>query len=171
MKRSILLLLLMTAGVNTIRAQSIAPSIINAAGGSATLAGNKYDWSVGEMTMVSTLTGSGVIVTQGILQPFHYVPTSVSDPSFADDLQVFPNPAISALNIRYNSAGKGTLSYSLYDMRGSQVRWGVNYLKQGATTCEIYIDPISCGSYVLEITLTDENNAIKKASYKIEKVK
>src|SRR5437016_6012346 len=98
MKRHVLWMLLVLAGAIHIRAQSIAPGTLNAAGGGGTVAGNKFDWSVGEMTMVSTFTGSGVIVTQGVLQPYHYVPTAVSDPHFADELQVFPNPATSAIN-------------------------------------------------------------------------
>ena len=39
------------------------------ASGSAIAGTNEFDWSIGEMTMVSTFETPGLIVTQGVLQP------------------------------------------------------------------------------------------------------
>ena len=64
---SIFLLLI---NINNVKAQSITPSVINASGYSGTISGQVFDWSIGEMTLVSTYTGSTLIVTQGLLQPY-----------------------------------------------------------------------------------------------------
>ncbi|HTO14955.1 MAG TPA: hypothetical protein VLZ83_04255 [Edaphocola sp.] len=42
---------------------------INATGGSYTLNANTYEWSVGEMTLVSTVITPSLVITQALFQP------------------------------------------------------------------------------------------------------
>lgn len=58
-------------------AQSIQPSACNVAGNSVTINGTIHEWSVGEMVLVNTVTTSGFIITQGLLQPSY---NAVSNP-------------------------------------------------------------------------------------------
>src|SRR6185312_7855241 len=100
-------------------AQSISPSTLNAAGGSG-LAGTQYiDWSAAEMALVSTDTGgTGIIVTQGVLQPA-VVATGVQEQQLIFDyVQVYPNPASTVLNIKCNFPSSGKMTYQLIDVAG-----------------------------------------------------
>ena len=56
-------------------AQSIAPSVINSTGGTATVGNLIVDWNVGE-SMITTQT-NGIIVTNGQLQPVDEIISSV----------------------------------------------------------------------------------------------
>lgn len=50
-------------------AQSINPAIINATGSNFFYDGAVYEWSIGEIAVVETMSNSRNIVTNGVLQP------------------------------------------------------------------------------------------------------
>lgn len=170
MKRSILLMLLALPIANSIRAQSVGPATVNSAGGSAVIGSNQFDWSAGEMTMVSTFSTSGIIVTQGVLQPFDGT-TKVVNTALLQQLQVFPNPASSTVNLQYASQAGGTLSYRLMDMAGRVITRKTVDIKQGTTTEQLDISALANASYMLEVSVNSTNAAPEIVSYKIQKIK
>jgi hypothetical protein len=170
MKRSILLLLAMLAGAVGIHAQSIGPSTLNATGGSGIIAGNDFEWSVGEMTLVSTFSGSSIVVTQGVLQPADITSGVVNHTPPAQLLQVFPNPATSVVNLQYESAAVGALSYRLMDMTGQVIKSATIAVKQGTTTEQLNIAALACATYMLEVNINTGDNSPVKTTYKIEKL-
>lgn len=151
-------------------AQSIGPSIVNAAGGSGSIGSNRFDWSIGEMTMVSTFTGSSIIVTQGVLQN-NKGGAGVASQHLLNDLQVFPNPASSVVNLRFTTESAGTLSYRLMDITGRMIMKRSKDVKQGATQEELNITDLAAATYMLEVTYTTAGGNEEAASYKIEKLK
>lgn len=56
------------------RAQSISPATLNTSGSFYTQAGNIYDWSIGEMAMIETMSNTKANLTNGFLQPFLFSP-------------------------------------------------------------------------------------------------
>jgi len=158
-------------GLPNARGQSIGPSTLNATGGTAIAGGNTYDWSVGEMTMVSTFTGSTVIVTQGLLQPDSLHSSGVPSTALLQHLQVFPNPASSLLNLQMTASAAGTLSYRLMDMAGKVIITSTAKLPQGTTTQQIDISRIAAASYMLEVYYTTNGDNVETNSFKIEKLK
>ncbi len=157
-------------GFEKTQAQSIAPFTLNATGGSKQIGSIIYDYSIGEMTLVNTFYGSSVILTQGLLQNDVSVPVSVSTAMFSQNLQVYPNPASSIVNIKLNSPKTGTLSYRLTDMTGkvlisNSVEVGSNTLLQ-----EINIEPFAMATYVLEVNFTGAG-INETTNYKLEKIK
>jgi gliding motility-associated-like protein len=50
-------------------AQSISPAILNASGQTYTQTGNVYDWSIGEMAIIETMSNYKASITNGLLQP------------------------------------------------------------------------------------------------------
>ncbi len=156
-------------GLPNARGQSIGPSTLNATGGTATIGGNVYDWSIGEMTMVSTFTGSSIIVTQGVLQPSSNT-TAVHNASLTDNLQVFPNPASSLVNLQYVSAAQGTLTYRLMDMTGKTIMNNSTAVSQGVTVQQINIAALAAATYMLEVCVMTDGMTRGTTSYKIEKL-
>lgn len=70
-KTIIILLVLFIPGITTkIFSQSIAPSVLNNGGGSSPAGGYIIEFNIGEMMAIQTVTTPGLIVTQGLLQPF-----------------------------------------------------------------------------------------------------
>ena len=169
MKYSVLLILLLLGATVQTNAQSIGPSTLNATGGTTIIGANEFEWSVGEMTMVSTFTGTGIVVTQGVLQPHDASPSSVINNSLAEHLQVFPNPATSVVNVQYASAAQGTLSYQLMDLSGKVIETGITDVKQGTTTERISVSSLPSATYLLEVIVNKTGAAAESASYKIQK--
>lgn len=170
MIRKILLIPLLL-GANSMLAQSIGPGTMNAAGATATIGSTNVEWSVGEMTMVSTFSTPGIVVTQGVLQP------TSSDPTRADDnaallrqLQVFPNPATSVVSVQYSSQLQGTLSYKLMDMAGRVITTKKSDIKQGTNTVQVNIADLAVATYMLEVAIDATGGVSSKASYKIDKL-
>jgi hypothetical protein len=171
MKKTVLLGLLLFAGVYNIHAQSVAPSAINASGGTAIIGANEFDWSVGEMTMVSTFTGTGIIVTQGVLQPAETSINAVNNQVLLKKLQVYPNPATSIVNLQYFSPGEGTMTYRLMDVTGKIIANRSVQVKQGTNTEQINVAGLACATYLLEVSVNTGTEKTEKATYKIDKLK
>ena len=153
------------------RAQSIGPATLNATGGTTIIGGNEFDWSVGEMTMVSTFTASNLIVTQGLLQPSVDL-TAVPGTHFpVSQLQVFPNPASSVVNFQYQSQSTGTLDCRLIDMTGKVINSQNINIRQGANEGQVDLTNLACATYFLEISVHSGSAVAENISYKIQKIK
>ena len=171
MKRSVLVFLLVGISGIHIRAQSIAPGTLNAAGGTGSAGSTEFDWSVGEMTLVSTFSGSSVVVTQGVLQPSDAWPADVKNTVLLKQLQVFPNPASSVVNMQYTASVPGKLNYRLMDMAGKVLSNHSIDVKKGVTDERIDISSLACATYMLEVSITQDGSNRETTSYKIQKIK
>lgn len=152
------------------KGQSIGPSTINAAGGYATLSGNEYEWSIGEMTMVSTFSTSAIVVTQGVLQPAFGSLDVKTTQNLTDGLLVFPNPANTTVNIQYTATDNGKLNYRLMDVVGRVILSDSKDLKIGVNTLPLNIANLAEGTYLLEVTCDIHNISGQTMSYKIQKL-
>jgi len=173
MKRSILLILVaLVLAVNGHAQVSLGPSTVNCGGGYHVLDYDEYEWSIGEMTMVTTFTNPSIVVTQGVLQPFDIFITGVGNTTVLNgQIKVFPNPANSEVNLQYTAPADGTLSYSLLDMDGKLIKSNTAGVVSGTTTEQINVSELACATYMLEVTVNHGNSASEKTSYKIQKLK
>jgi len=159
-------------GLPDARGQStIAPSIINATGGTGTTLGYVCEWSVGEMTMVSTFTGLSVIVTQGVLQDDSLASTGVRNTGLAEQMQVFPNPASTVVNLRFTAVAPGLLGYRLMDITGQVITNASTAVKQGVTIEQVDISGLAAATYLLQVTFKPDGNLEQMTTYKIDKLK
>jgi hypothetical protein len=172
MKKSFILLGLAVSclSLNTAIAQSIGPSTLNQTGGSATIGGDIFDWSVGEMTMVSTFSGPSVIVTQGVLQS-EVLPSGKKEISLAGQLQVFPNPASSVINVQFSAVSAGSITCKLMDMTGKTMSVKKQAINQGTTTEQIDISRLAVATYLLNVSFNAPGKSEETTNYKIEKLK
>jgi hypothetical protein len=169
--KKIILILMAFAGSINIRAQSVGPKTLNAAGGTGTAGSVEIDWSVGEMTLVSTFSGGSVVVTQGVLQPTDAWPVDVGNTALLKQLEVFPNPASSVVNIRYAAQAAGTLTYRLMDVTGKELAEKNVDVKQGIITEQLNISTLACATYMLEVSIRQADGKNETTSYKIQKIK
>ncbi|MFI5196264.1 MAG: T9SS type A sorting domain-containing protein [Chitinophagales bacterium] len=157
-------------GLPNVRGQSIRPSTINVSGSSGTIGSTLFDWSIGELTLVSTFTGSSVIITQGLLQN-NKTGTSVQSVSAAEHIQVFPNPANTIVNLKYTAAIQGELSYRLMDMTGRMIINHNTEIQQGITLEQLNISELAAATYLLEVSFKSDGASEEMTSFKIEKLK
>jgi type IX secretion system substrate protein len=170
--RILLSAFILLVGLQNSYGQSVTPSTLNGAGGTGIAGGYTIDWSFGEMTMVNTCTTPSVIVTQGVLQPSLSPSLGViSNSNFAHDLQVFPNPANSIINLEYRSVASGSLSYRLMDLTGKIIVSNTKEVTQEITMEQLNISQLSAAIYMLEVTINVNGVTSKELSYKIEKLK
>lgn len=141
------------------------PAVLNSTGGSATVGGNTYEWSVGEV-VVHTVSTPSVVVTQGLLQP---MPPGVSVGnvnSMADDILVYPNPAKDILVLQPALAAGSRLQYSLLDIMGRTISTGEARLHTGHEKQTIIISALPTGNYILQVQAM-QPGGIAHASFKV----
>lgn len=153
----------------SVRAQSVGPSILNSAGSAAVISSNTYEWSVGEVAVVTTAVAPGIIVTQGLLQPSSAT-TAVATAAIPDQqLNVFPVPATTILNIQPAFASGGTLHLSLVDIAGRVLVADEISLASGQELQQLNIGSYALGNYILNLAY-ETQGVSQQRSYKIQKI-
>lgn len=167
-KQKIIALILIFFGVQIVRAQSIGPSTLNSTGGSAVIGGNTYEYSIAEMSLVNTASASGIIVTQGTLQPTSNS-SGIQLAAIADDeLKVFPVPTSGIINIQPRFNNTGILHFTLLDAAGKNVVENSANLSSGKEIQQLNIDAYASGNYLLNISYETKSGTFQKV-YKIQK--
>lgn len=147
---------------STSRAQTVSPYILNSAGGSQTLAGNTYEWSLGEMLSVDSFLSTGMILTNGLLQPLRILPL--------DEFAVYPNNIITVNGDGENDTWFiGNLSeypdneVTVYDRTGRVIYRAKPYLNDWEPTVEqlTYIND----TYFYILKLTKNNKSMVKRGF------
>lgn len=151
------------------QAQSIGPSSINAAGGSGTISGDTYEYSIGTLALQQTYSSASLIVTDGILQP-NISGSSVKHPPIAaGQLSVYPNPVVSTLFVQPGFSKSGTLQYVLVDAAGKTVYTQATALNLGTERQEINMSALAAGQYTLNVEWQQGGKKYINA-YKIQKL-
>lgn len=159
-------------GLPYVRGQSIGPQTLNATGGTFNMGSNVFDWSIGEMSMVSTFSGPAIILTQGLLQNETMLSVSgINDTHLQQWVRVFPNPASSVLNLQFTTSSTGTVTYAFMDITGRVLISKSVPVVSGRVEEQLNISAFAAAPYLLEVTITDEQAGAKKTSYKIDKLK
>ena len=156
---------------------SMGQTTINAAGNSAKINDMTFDYSIGEMTIISTEKASNIIVTQGLLQP---MPKNASPQdqaghaatnNFADHLKVYPNPTENMLFIETIDALAGEFSYQLFDASGKVVLSQKEQQVKGSNKFSLSLASYAAGSYFLMVNQINADGTNSRMSYKIQKTK
>jgi hypothetical protein len=155
-------------------AQSLSTSTLNTSGQSASFGNYQFDWSVGEATIIETLTNGNLVVSSGILQPFasnqpaanlvlNWLPT---------EIKVYPNPTkdILEINMLHKIAGKSR--FELIDLQGKkQMEKSFDYNGMGGTE-RWNLSKLAAGQYFLHIQLIDRitGKIIKNGTFRVLKI-
>ena len=156
--------------------EASAQQTINVAGNSAVIHGMTFDYSIGEMTVISTEKTGNLIVTQGLLQP--QTSTGNANTTNADNqhlssmaglINVYPNPTSNVLYIETKDQQAGDFKYQLYDATGKLVASSKEMQKEGANKYSFNLQSFASGSYFLMIQKSGDNGNVEAISYKIQK--
>lgn len=169
MKKTFLFIIAFTT-IFAVHAQTIAPNILNSAGGSVKVNGVLYDWSFAEMTMINTVLSDKLIVTQGILQTrTDTAGTGISDVSFpGPEIIVFPNPTQNSVRFEGDYSSEGRMQYTLTDIQGKVIQEKRFVIHSGKDQQTIDLSELCPGTYLLNFLVEHENRTFFKTS-KIQK--
>lgn len=135
----------------------LAQVVLNSAGGHASINGNYYAWSIGEMVLVNTSVAESIILTQGYLQPF--VPEKGSSIKSSDKsfrISIYPSMVKDFLFSESEMNDREFVEYRLYDSRGMEIRSWKSYLEKGI---RVYTDlsKLTPSIYFLHLIVDDNN--------------
>lgn len=169
MRKIVYLLAMFSAIGYGTKAQSVGPTVLNSTGGSGSVVGNLFDWSVGEMSLVNTASGSNIIVTQGLLQPSD-VPTGIANNPFTQSsFVVYPNPAEDQVFLQPSFSGGDQLMFTLMDVTGRTLLTQNVKLPTGKELQTINLTGLAAGNYLLQVQLNQKGDNYS-TSYKIQKL-
>ena len=154
-----------------IASSAFSQNTFNVAGNTATINGATFDYSIGEMTLVSTERNANLIVTQGLLQPTGLGRKTESTPTShsltLDRVKVYPNPTSDLLYVESFEDNESTADYQLYDATGKLIISKNVALQAGANKISFDMQSYAAGTYYLMIKQSkDENSTL---SFKILK--
>ena len=149
---------------------------LNVAGNSAKINGMTFEYSIGEMTIVSTEHNANLIVTQGMLQPSSQTNQPQTTPNgntlnnLADQIKVYPNPTQNLLFVETNETQIGDYSYQLFDGVGKIVLSQSGQTIIGLNKFSLDLQSIAGGTYYLMLRKLGQSGEAENYSYKIQKL-
>ncbi len=144
---------------------------INVAGHSAKINGMTFDYSIGEMTLVSTERNANLIITQGMLQPIGSGSIANDEPGnttlsdLSENIKVYPNPTTTLLYVETTETAVSDYAYNLYDATGKVVLNQNGKTQLGLNKFSLDLQSFAAGSYYLVIKKSTET-----CSFKIQKM-
>lgn len=154
---------------------AISQTSMNAGSNAAQLNNQHYEYSIGEMTIVTTVKTPEITLTQGFHQPHliieNYTESEIVKGSpFLEDLKVYPNPTENILFIEFISTETSAISYQLYDAASRMIINKYDYQRKGINKFSIDLTSFAAGTYFLIIKNDVGNETPVNYTYKIQKV-
>lgn len=148
------------------------PQVIASGGNFAVGHNLTFSQTIGEMSMVSTLQSSSMIVTQGFQQPD--LKNTIQPENPCQDFyvkDVYPNPASEQASLEYRFCEAGKLYVGVYDMLGQLVAKEtiVNY-SGGGQAIPIQTNYLAQAVYFVNIRFVSASGKESNHSKKIEVV-
>ena len=136
------------------------------------IAGNTtISYTIGEMALVQSWQTNGLLITQGILQPFKStVDTAAYDCFTQTEVRVYPNPNAGIFSLRLSILKPGNAKIILFDATGKQLQQE-DFAYSSFTTRQYNINKLASGNYYLQLffTATGSSDA-RKCIYTIQKL-
>ena len=150
-KVTLIALFLLGFGLTELQAQEA----VTAAGGDATGSGGTVSYTIGQIDY-TTNTGTGGTVTQGVQQPYEFFILGIDDKKdISVKLSVYPNPAVSTVNLRIDNQNLENLSFQLYDVNQKLI---LNQ-KVSNTETSIPMEKLASATYFLKVS--DNKKVVK----------
>lgn len=151
-----------------------AQSTLNVTGHSASVNGMTFDYSIGEMTLVSTEKSGNLIVTQGLLQPSNLTASAASGGqglnSLSDRLNVYPNPTQNVLYVETEETLIADYGLQLFDATGKVVMSRTGQTAVGTNRFSLDLQALAGGTYYLMVRKPGADGPAQTYSFKVQKV-
>jgi hypothetical protein len=170
----IVVILLLLIGSHCTQAQSMAPQVINVSGESGKKAVFFFDWSVGELALISTMQNadSSILLTNGFLQPGAATrkPDIVPGNTVGnDEVTLHPNPTAYNLYITVMPRQKSQVKIYLFNQKAGLIYYKL-FPSTSAIAETIPMASLINGLYTLRVELYPENGEPRKGSFPVLKI-
>ena len=174
---SFCLLTYFVTSISITSAQSVMPSTLNMGGGTYEKGNYYLDWSIGENISTETFQSNGnLIVTSGVLQPFTAsagVQDYKSHPWSKEELDVYPIPTHTIVELDLKISEKGSLTMQVFDQRG-RIVYTRRFEFDGTNGKQkIDLTNIRPGVYYLNVVMGGSHTdpiIIRNGTFKIQKL-
>ena len=152
-----------------------AQTTINAASNSAEINGIRFEYAIGEMTLISTEKNTNLIVTQGFLQPnssgkgAHDATSDDQLSNLAGLIKVYPNPTDNILFIEASETLQGDFNFQLMDVSGKIIMDKKSAQTLASQKWNLNLSALAAGSYFLMVNQTNAQGKNQITSFKIQK--
>lgn len=158
--KKIFTLLAMAALPFAMYAQSLTPQVISSTGGFSSNANGSLSYTVGEMSMVTTLSSGNSILTQGFQQP-NDLSVGLIDMTRDEygSFVVYPNPAVDNLFFGFQFPEEGRVTVAIFDAIGQKVADVYNNeYKNGKVVETLNVTNYAAGVYVMSVQFMGEKS-------------
>lgn len=157
MKRSLLIISIFLSVCG--QAQIIAPDVISPAGDFFTATNFTNSYTVGEISIIDTYTGSNFILTQGFQQPDTSFMTAGHFPTITDLVfQLYPNPASAQINLMVKTEYAGDLDIQVFNILSQQMTTRKVTCISGVSSFSFDISYYANGIYFMNIATPSNAN-------------
>ena len=141
------------------KSQIIAPDVISPGGDFFTATNFTNSYTVGEISIIDTYTGTNFILTQGFQQPDTTFITARNNPSITDLVfQLYPNPANAQINLMVKTEYAGELEVQVYDILSQQISTRKITTINGVNSFTFDISYYANGIYFMNIGTPSNSN-------------
>ena len=156
--------------------QTVAPSVMNTAGGTAQSGYYQFEWSIGELALVGNMNdqNNSFFITNGFIQSHIQYPALNNSNNFFgnDEIKIFPNPASSYVEINFFTSQRGLIKISIYDGAGKKVHTTADVYHGVGLIKRIPVSHLPNEVYMLHIDLDPYRSyKSKKGIYKLVKIR
>jgi hypothetical protein len=150
--------------------QTHAQQTLNVTGGTGTIGGDVFSYSIGEMLLVSTASTSNFYFTQGLLQNDDVNLKIHNSQYLSEGLEIYPNPVADVVFLQASFEDGGQFELKLYDLRGRMVGQKQAVLHTGKEKQQMDISMLQSGTYLLQAILKQDGQ-VYRHSFKLLKRK
>jgi hypothetical protein len=142
--------------------QDMPMKVISSAGGYFSTTSLSISWTLGE-PVTTTLTGSGLILTQGFQQGNLFT-TNVLTPDFNNlKFKMYPNPAINKVSFEVNNKdAKGDFMVEVYDITGRKIINENLGVFNNQEIKDLTVSSLKPGIYLVKVTIGTFNGDVIK---------
>lgn len=171
MKHCLLLMVIFCLN-GSLRAQKNIPQTQTASTTAAQgTAGNFIiSYTIGEMPLIQSWQSSGLMITQGVLQPVSFIADTVYECYGQTEVKLYPNPSAGVFSLRLNMLKKGKVKTVLFDAAGKLLQ--TNEFDYNTFSITQYnIQHLANAVYYLQLYFTETGSTQpKKCVYSIQKI-
>ena len=150
-------------------ANGYSQSTINCMAGGTTLNGIIHEASIGEMACIHTHSAGGFHLTQGVLQKIDVNLVSALSRGIQFAIDVYPNPTLDMLNLRFHNAQPTAINFEIIDVTGKKLLKRDDKISNSTEVFSFDLSTFSKGIYLLNVHANGGTDKYSKISYQIEK--
>jgi hypothetical protein len=126
-------------------------------------------YTIGEMPLIETAKSNGLMITQGIMQPFTFVIDTTAQCFTKSEVRIYPNPNNGRFSVQLNLLKRGKMQIQLFDALGRVLKTDAfDYLTFNIRPYDI--SNMASGNYFMQVLFTPEGKTdVQKCVYTIQK--